>query len=215
MLTLWGRANSFNVQKVAWLIEELELPHLHVEAGGSHGGLDDPDFRAMNPHGKVPVIRDGDVAVWESHAILRYLAASYERALFWSADPAERARIDAWMDWGQTVLQPDFLRGVFWGFYRTPEAQRDMPAIEAAMARCTEHFILLDQMLKDRPFMLGEHLTLADIVIGTHLYRYFEMGLERPDHSNLTAYYEHLKNRPAYQHGVMVPFEDLYGRVDF
>ncbi|TCS17404.1 glutathione S-transferase N-terminal domain-containing protein [Caulobacter sp. BK020] len=77
MLKLWGRRSSANVQKVLWLIGELDLPHDLIPAGGGFGGLDDPAFRAMNPHGKVPVIADGAVVVWESHAILRYLAATY------------------------------------------------------------------------------------------------------------------------------------------
>ena len=66
MLEVWGRRNSFNVQKVLWLVGELGLPHRHIPAGGSHGGLDDPAFRRMNPHGRVPVIRDGDLVVWDN-----------------------------------------------------------------------------------------------------------------------------------------------------
>ena len=56
MLKIWGRRNSFNVQKVMWLVGELGLAHEHIDAGGAFGGLDTPAFRAMNPHGRVPVI---------------------------------------------------------------------------------------------------------------------------------------------------------------
>ncbi|WP_343717951.1 glutathione S-transferase N-terminal domain-containing protein, partial [Inquilinus sp.] len=70
MLTIWGRRNAFNVQKVMWLVGELGLPHEHIPAGGDFGGLDDPAFRARNPHGRVPVIDDGGMVVWESHSIL-------------------------------------------------------------------------------------------------------------------------------------------------
>src|SRR5262249_8966273 len=120
MLTVWGRRSSFNVQKVMWLVGELELQHQHIDAGGKFGGLGDPAFLAMNPHGRVPVIQDDHAIVWESHAILRYLAARYSRGHFWSDDPAMRAKAEGWMDWSQTSLQPDFLNGVFWGFFRTP-----------------------------------------------------------------------------------------------
>jgi len=124
MLKVWGRRSSFNVQKVLWLVGELGLAHAHIPAGGDFGRLDEPSFRALNPHGRVPVIEDGDLAVWESHAILRYLAARYDQRGLWSADPAARARVDSWMDWSQSTLQPDFLMGVFWGYYRTPDSQR-------------------------------------------------------------------------------------------
>src|SRR5215471_624243 len=87
MLTVYGRKSSFNVQKVMWLAGELEIAHRHIERGGAFGGLDEPAFRAMNPHGRVPVIVDGETTVWESHAILRYLAARYGAGTFWSEDP--------------------------------------------------------------------------------------------------------------------------------
>lgn len=91
MLSVWGRRSSFNVQKVMWLIGELGLKHQHIPAGGGHGIKDTQEFRAMNPHGKVPVINDNGVVVWESHSILRYLAASYGRPSFWNDDAAARS----------------------------------------------------------------------------------------------------------------------------
>lgn len=215
MLTIWGRRSSANVQKVLWLVGELDLPHTHIPAGGDFGGLNDPAFRAMNPHGRVPVIDDGGVVVWESHAILRYLAAVHGADRFWSADPAARAPIDGWMDWAQTALQPAFLGGVFWGGYRTPEAQRDAAAVAGALERTVACLSLVDRLLADRPFVGGETLSLADIAIGTHLYRYFELELDRPDLPRLAAWYGRLKARAPYREHVMVPFGELKGRLAF
>lgn len=215
MLTLWGRRSSFNVQKVMWLLAELDVRHDHIEAGGAFGGLDEPEFRARNPHGRVPVIEDDGLVVWESQAILRYLAARYGASRFWPDDPARRAQIDQWMDWSQTRLQPDFLVGVFWGFYRTPAEQRDEQAVGRAVARCGRHFLLLDTLLKDRTHLLGEDPTLADIVIGTHLYRYLNIDIERPPLPRVSAWYAALAARPAFRTGVMIPFDDLYGRLDY
>jgi glutathione S-transferase len=215
MLTVWGRRSSFNVQKVMWLIGELDLDLNHVDAGGAFGGLDAPEFLAMNPHGRVPVIRDDVATVWESHAILRYLAARHGRGRFWSDDPAVRAPVDGWMDWSQTALQPDFLVGVFWGFYRTPEEQRDWPAIRAALARCASHFGKLDRVLDGRPFLLGDALSLADITAGTSLYRYFELDIERPPLPNLARWYEALQQRAAFRTHVMIPFAELRGRLAY
>jgi glutathione S-transferase len=215
MLKVWGRRSSFNVQKVMWLVGELGLAHRHIDAGGSFGGLDAPQFLAMNPHGRVPVIQDERATVWESHAILRYLAARDGDGPFWSSDPAVRAGIDGWMDWSQTALQPDFLMGVFWGFYRTPEAQRNWPAIRAALARCAGHFGKLERLLKGRSFLMGDALTLADITAGTSLYRYFELEIERPPLPQVERWYRTLQARPAFRSHVMVPFEELRGRLDY
>jgi glutathione S-transferase len=215
VLTVWGRRSSFNLQKVMWLVGELKLPHTHIPAGGNHGGLDDPAFLAMNPHGRIPVIDDGATTVWESQAILRYLAARYGRGRFWSDDPAERSFAERWMDRSQASLQPDFLLGVFWGFYRTPEAQRNMSVVTAKIRACTRHFQLLDSVLAGRPFLCGDALTLADIPAGTSLYRYFEIDIERPSVPHVEAWYRRLQERPAYREHVMVPFGGLYGRLDY
>lgn len=215
MLKVWGRRSSFNVQKVMWLIGELGLAHEHIAAGGSFGGLDTPAFLAMNPHGRVPVIQDGDATAWESHAILRYLAARHGAGRFWSEDPAMRAAVDGWMDWSQTSLQPDFLGGIFWGFYRTPDDKRNWPAIHAALGRCERHFAKLDRLLEGRRFMLGEVLSLADIAAGTSLYRYFELEIERPPLAGVERWYRTLQQREAYRKHVMIPFEELRGRLDY
>lgn len=214
MLTIWGRPSSFNTQKVLWLADELGLAYRHIPAGGSFGGLDTPEFLAMNPHGRVPVIDDDGTVVWESHAILRYLAARYGSGRFWRDDPGERSRSDAWMDWSQTRLQPDFLNGVFWGFYRTPEPLRDAGAVAKSLARCTADFRLLDQVLSGRPYLGGEAISLADIPAGTALYRYFELDIERPSVPNVEAWYRRLRERPAYRARVMLPFDELRGRLD-
>jgi glutathione S-transferase len=215
MLTVWGRHSSFNLQKVMWLVGELGLKHQHIQAGGQFGGLDSPEFRAMNPVGRIPVINDNGTIVWESHAILRYLAARYGRGKFWSDDPAERSESDRWMDWSQTTLQPDFLIGVFWGFYRTPDGQRNWPAIRDKIARCAKHFQLLDEVLTGRKFLSGNHLTLADIPAGTALFRYFELEIERPSIPNVEAWYRRLQERTAYRENVMVPFDEFRGRLDY
>ena len=215
MLTIWGRRSSFNLQKVMWLVGELGIKHRHIEAGGQFGGLDTPEFRAMNPHGRVPVIDDNGTIVWESHAILRYLAACYGRGSFWNDDAAERSRVDQWLDWSQTTLQPDFLVGVFWGFYRTPAPQRNLSAIKESISRCSRHFQLLNRLISGQTFMLGNQLSLADISIGTHLYRYFNLEIERPSVPNVEAWYRRLQDRTAYQTHVMVPFSELRGRLDY
>jgi len=216
MLQVWGRRNSSNVQKVMWLIGELDLPHEHIRAGGSFGLTQSAEFLAMNPHGRVPVIKDSDgTIVWESHSILRYLAARYGSPRFWSDDAGQRSQADRWMDWSQSTLQPAFLTGVFWAFYRTPEALRNAKSIEENLGRCAQYFQLLDRVLAERPFIAGDGLSLGDIAAGSNLYRYFELDIKRPDVPNVQAWYERLQLRPAFREHVMVPFDELFGRLTF
>lgn len=214
MLKVWGRRSAFNVQKVLWLIGELGLAHEHVDAGGAIGGLDSTTFLAMNPHGRVPVIDDGGLIVWESHAIIRYLAARHGAGGLWPRGLAARSHADRWMDWTLATLQRDFL-DLFWGFYRTPDAMRKWPLIEDRVDRCARHFELLDQQLADRPYLAADHLTMADLPAGTTLYRYFALEIARPDLPHVEAWYARLAERPAYRDHVMVPFAELRGRLDY
>lgn len=215
MLTVYGRRNSFNVQKVMWLVGELGIEYAHVPLGGDAGGLDDPAFLAKNPHGKVPLIDDDGTNVWESHAILRYLAAVYGDRHWWSTDPEVRSHVDRWMDWSQSTLQPSFLNGIFWAYFRTPAERRDMKRVEDAIKRTNGYMQRLDAHLADRTFMLGSRLTLADIPIGTHLYRYFNLDIPRPALPHVEAWYRRLQERAPYQQHVMMPFDDLAGRLAF
>jgi glutathione S-transferase len=215
MLKIWGRRNSINVQKAMWAVGELSLAHQHIDAGGPFGGLNTPEFRAMNPNTRVPVIDDDGTVVWESHAIVRYLAAKYGEDSLWPTDAAERSLSDRWMDWTLADLQPALIGGVFWGFFRTPENRRNWPAIRQAVARCATLLQLVDRHLAGRSFLAGDSLTIGDITTGAQLYRYFEMEIDRPALPNVEAWYARLRERPAYREHVMIPFEDLRGRTSF
>jgi glutathione S-transferase len=104
---------------------------------------------------------------------------------------------------------------VFWGWYRTPEAQRDAPAVAKAMEQTLKCLRLVDRQLTDRPFMGGQTLSLADIAVGAHLYRYFELEIDRPDLPRLAIWYDRLTERAAYREHVMLPFAELKGRLAF
>ena len=215
MLKIWGRANSINVQKVMWTVGELGIPHQRIDAGGGFGGLDTEEFREMNPNARIPVIDDWGSIIWESHTIVRYLAAKYGADTLWPADPSVRSLSDRWMDWTLADLQPAFIGGVFWNFYRTPEAQRNWPLIRQGIARSAILFKLLDRHLADKAFIAGDTLAMGDIAAGAQLYRYFELEIDRPAIPNVEAWYARLTERPAYREHVMVPFDELRGRLNF
>jgi glutathione S-transferase len=212
-ITVWGRLNSINVQKVIWALEETGVAYDHVPLGGKFGGLDDPAYRAMNPNGKVPTLRDGDLVVWESHAIVRYLAATHGAALR-AADAKGRAIADQWTDWTATTFQPAWI-DLFWLFVRTPTAQHDKVAIGKALAASFSAYGILDQRLATTPFLAGDILTYADIVAGVSMYRWMTMEIQRPDLPHLAAWYQRLNARPAFQRAVCVSYADMVGRLTF
>jgi len=213
-ITLWGRRNSINVQKALWSLGELNLPYAYVDAGGDAGGLDEPWFRAMNPHGKVPVLKDGEAAIWESNVIVRYLCAAYSSGELCPADAAGRAGCEAWMDWTCAILQPA-IGGLFWAFYRTPAAQRNAGQIAALTADCASAIGALDLWLRRRPFIAGETFSMADIPAGVLVYRYFEMEVARPEAPAVQAWRTRLAERAPYREHVMRPFAELSGRLAF
>ena len=208
MLKVWGRATSINVQKVMWVIGELGLEHERFDVGGAYGGLDSPSFKALTPHGLIPVLEDGETVVWESNAIVRYLASKYDQGGLYPDAPGPRAQADQWMDWHATTLYRDFI-SVFVGMVRTAPSRRDNIAIAEAAKRSAERYLCLNSLLADRAFIAGDHLTMGDIPIGATLYRYFTLEIERPPLPHLETYYQRLQTRSAYRDHVMVSYESL------
>ena len=208
MLKVWGRATSSNVQKVMWLVGELGLPHERVDVGGTFGGNDTPEFLAMNPNGLVPTIEDDGMTLWESQAIVRYLALKHAKGSICPADLRERAMAERWMDWLMSTVMPNWGL-MFGGLVRTAPSQRNMDAINAAVERLGKTYQILDRQLEGRDYIMGDQLTIADIPLGVSLYRYYELDVERPAMPNVDAWYARLGQRPAYAQHAMVPFDSL------
>jgi glutathione S-transferase len=204
MLRIWGRTNSINVQKVMWAVGELGRPHERIDVGGAFGGLDGAEYRALNANGRIPTIEDDGVVVWESNACVRYLAARYSAGSLWPEDPVTRAAADMWMDWQQTTLLTD-MTTVFWGLVRTPEAERDHAAIEAAAGRLGGLWRRLDNHLAGRRYVAGDHFTMGDIPVGATCYRYHQLAIERPKLAAIEAWYGRLQEREPYRTHVMLP----------
>ena len=213
-MKLYARRTSSNCQKVLWFLGELGLAYELIPTGGDAGGLDSPSYRALNPNGRVPTLVDGDLAVWESHTILRYLAARYAPQRFWSEDAAERSRFERWMDWSQAQLDASFM-SLFWGHWRTPEPQRDVAANRLLLGRCLHYLKTLDAALVGRRFLLGERFTLADVPAGALMYRYANLDVTDPLPPNVARWYEALCAREPFRAHVMLPFDELKGRLAY
>ncbi len=210
MLTVWGRKTSSNVQALMWSIGELGLPYRRIDAGHRFGGTDTPAFRAMNPNGTVPVLRDGDgEPLWETGAVLRYLAARYADDRFWPADPARRAQVDKWAEWAKINIAMGFTAPVFWRVVRTAPRDRDPAAIAAALGALRPSLAIAEAQLARHACLAGEDFSLADIQFGHVLYRYFDIAIERADLPALRRYYDALAERPAFREHIMVSYEEL------
>jgi len=209
---LYARRTSSNSQKVLWLLGELGLPYEFIATGGDAGGLDDPAYVAMNPNAAVPTLVDGELALWESHSILRYLAAAHAPERFWPNDPAERSLIDRWMDWSQSQFDVSFMT-LFWGHWRTPEAQRKVRVNEFHLGRCRRYLEILDGQLDENEYVVGDSLTLADVPVGALMFRYANLDVTDELPPNVRRWYRALTERQAYQAHVMLPFEELKGRL--
>ena len=214
MIALWGRPSAYNVQKVMWTFGEIHISFSQKDIGSNSGDLESIEFKKLNPHSRIPVLVDGDVPIWESNTIIRYLFSEYGTKIFKPTNRIELTLLERWMDWELATLQPDVI-GLFWGFYRTPEANRDSTKIKYHTQRCASHFRQLDQQLKTQAYLAGETFSMADICCATSLYRYFEMGIDVDQPKNLMQWYDRMVNRSAYRDNIMVPFTELKGRLEF
>jgi glutathione S-transferase len=196
MLRIWGRVSSVNVQKVVWCADELGLAYERIDVGGKFGGNDTPEYLAMNPNGLVPVIEDEGFVLYESNAIVRYLAARDPAARLWPADPRARADIDRWMEWQSTNYTPA-MWGAFWQLIRTPADKRDAALVESSRAKSEKASGILDAHLATRPYLAGEAFSAADIVVGCAAHRWLNLPLERVPRPHLARWYAELKARPA------------------
>jgi len=210
-ITLWGRLSSGNVQKAVWALQEVGVPYEQVELGGAFKGLDTQEFLALNPNGFVPVLQDGELTLWESHAIVRYLSAEYASGLLWPTDNRARSLADQWTDWTATTFQPAWIEA-FRLIIRIPADQHDRQAIDAALVKAHKVLEILDQRLGDAPYLAGEEFTYADIVAGVAMYRWTTMPIERPVLRNVDAWHLRLLARPAFQKAVCISYAELVGR---
>jgi glutathione S-transferase len=208
MLTVLGRASSSNVQVAMWAVGELDLTCERRDVGGRYGGNDMPEYRAMNPMGLVPVLIDGDVVMFESCAILRYLGARYGDGAFWPEDPALRGPLDSWAEWSKTTFAPAVMP-LFWGLVRTAPSKRDVKAMQRAAAAIAPLARMLDARIGAGPWLAGPAFSFADIVAGHQLNRYFSLDFEREETPALRAYWERLKERPAYREHAMASWAEL------
>ena len=196
MLTIWGRISSINVRKVVYTAQELGLQFKRVDAGSEFGIVKTPEYLARNPNALVPLLEDGQIQLWESNVIVRYLCAKHSPGQLYPLDLAGRFDAERWMDWQQTTLNPAG-RNAFVQWFRTPADRRDMALIAQSSEATEKLWDLLDRHLSQQAFMAGERMTMADIPIACEVHRWQALPQERPVHPNLERWYNTVRARPA------------------
>ena len=207
MPTIWGRANSVNVQKVLWCCEELGVAFDRIDAGLHFGRNREAEYLAMNPMGGIPTLVDGDFVLWESNSIIRYLSMQYgQGASLYPADPKPRASVDRWLDWSLASLQP-VERPIFWGYIRTPAAERDMVILKAAEHRLADMWQIIDGQLQGRAFVETDDFTLADLVLAIYARRWYGIPEEiyRPTLPNVERWYRQIGERLGFRRYIAMP----------
>ena len=197
MLKILGKAASINVRKVLWTCDELDLPYEREDWGSGFRATDDPGFLVLNPNAMVPVLIDGDLVLWESNVIVRYLSARYAAVdTLYPSDLQRRFDAERWMDWQQTTLNPAG-SPAFKQLFRTPPEQRQPALIEASRAAMAPLVDLLNTHLATRTWLLGERFTMADIPVACDVHRWWGLPLPTPHAPHVQRWFNAILARPA------------------
>lgn len=202
MLKIWGRNTSSNVQKTLWALAEMKIPFERIDAGGAFGRTREPSYLAMNPNALVPTLQEEDgFTLWESHAIVRYLAARHSARTLEPADLKVRARAQMWMDWQLTVMGPA-ITPAFWQLIRTPADKRDSNVIAASKEKTIAAATVMNEQLDRTAFLAGDAFSYGDIPLGIMIYRYMQLVPERPPTPSLDRWYAAISARAAFREQV-------------
>lgn len=204
MITVWGRRSSANVQKVLWALGELGLPFERKTVGGAFGGTKDVSYLRMNPNALIPALQDGDVTMFESNAIVRYLAARYHPGLLQPADWPRRAAAEQWMDWQQNSIAAPVV-SIFMNTVRSDLQPGSPAAVEAAQAAINRAFAIADAHLASHPWFAGPAFSFGDIVAAVFLWRYRGMDYSFADFAHLSRWFAAATARAAFKAHVELP----------
>ena len=216
MIRVWGRRSSVNVQKVLWCLGELDIPFARETVGGSFGGNRDADFLRMNPNGLIPVILDGDITMFESNAIVRYLAARYRAGLLRPEAPKALAAAEQWMEWQQTTFAPA-VTAIFFNTVRLPPEKQNAEARAEGEKQARAALAIADAHLASHDWFAGEAFSFGDIAMGALYWRYRGLAIARPEAPHVEDWFEAVAERPAFREHVALPVArdiDEWNRIE-
>lgn len=195
-MKLLGRLTSINVRKAMWTARLIGLDLDREDWGAGFRSPQEPAYLALNPNGLIPVLIDGDFALWESNSICRYLAAQAGATQLLPAEPQARARVEQWMDWQAGELNNSW-RVAFMALVRGQPAAPE--AIEAGVAGWNRHMGMLDaQLAKTGAHVCGPAFTLADVVLGLSAQRWKNAPIAHAELPAVAAWLQRLSVQPGF-----------------
>lgn len=198
VIKILGRSNSINVRKLLWVCDELKIPYQREEWGREFRSPQEALFLQLNPNATIPVLIDNDFVLWQSNSIIRYLANQYAGQQLYPIDAKRRALIDQWIDWQGIELNNSWTYALMNLVRHSPEHQ-DTALVEKSILSWNYLMHILDQQLaKTNAYIIDEHFSLADIVIGLSVQRWYLTPFHKPDYQNVQAYYQRLSQRDAF-----------------
>lgn len=190
MLRLAGRLTSINVRKVVWTLRELGEPFELVDPSWDPPAAH--SLVSLNPVALAPVLQDGDRVLWESNTICRYLAARFERSDLLPDNPADRSEVEKWMDWQATNLNSAWVASFMALVRGDPAFAENAEAIAQSAERWNALNLILEAHLANAEYLALDRFTLADIVIGLSIHRWFGTPIAKPATPHLQRYYTEL-----------------------
>lgn len=194
-LRIFGIART-RAFRVLWMAEELGLDYEHNPLETGPAGARRAEYLAVNPNGRLPAIDDDGFVMWESLAINIYLAKRHATGTFYPVTPQGEAKVVQWSLWAANEIE----RATnVWSFHaeRLPPAERDPRIAAAALDLLAAPFRVLDGALADRPYLLGEQFTVADLNVAAVALRSLAMDLSATPHYR--DWLQRCYDRPAAQ----------------
>ena len=204
MIELFGRRTSINVQKVSWALCELNLKFKWHEENGQIGKVNVENYEQINPQLIVPTLNDNGIIISQSNSIVRHLYRKYSN-IFKTTHIDQIAIADQWMEFQSTDLQIN-MTPVFWGLIRTAPKDRNHDLINKNITLLNDKFIIFNNFLKDRKFMINDIFGMADITLGVATYRYISLPITHPKLNNLEEWYERISSRDGFIKNILGTF---------
>ena len=204
MIELFGRRTSINVQKVSWALCELNLKFKWHEENGQIGKVNVENYEQINPQLIVPTLNDNGIIISQSNSIVRHLYRKYSN-IFKTTHIDQIAIADQWMEFQSTDLQIN-MTPVFWGLIRTAPEDRNHDLINKNITLLNDKFIIFNNFLKDRKFMINNTFGMTDITLGVATYRYTSLPITHPKLNNLEVWYEQISSRDCFIKNILGTF---------